>query len=123
MAASATQPSDLGQDVDFALARRSVERRQRRERLTAQRLIESALLLALSNLDRHLGPRRQLAQHGALSSTQDERSDQRPQRIAGCGITALDRCSETTYESLARAEQAGIDGIEQAPQFLEIVLD
>ena len=42
-------------------------------------------------------------------------------RAAGLRSRSMDR--QAALEAFARAEQAGIDGVEQAPKFVEIVLD
>ena len=48
----------------------------------------------------------------------------RAKRVSGGGFpVALDGTGETALEAFARAKQARIDGVEQAPKFIEIILD
>ena len=124
MAAQAAKLADFRQDMNFPLSSWTIESCDVLHRTLAHRFVKGALILRQLHRDGLLCARRQLAQDGAFCAAQDEGPDQRSKRVACGGFpVALDGTGETALEVFARAEQAGVDGVEQAPKLVEIVLD
>ena len=124
MAAGLAEPGDLGQDPHRFLPVGPRFGFDPLQGLEPQGLVKGGFFLAQLHLQHHLGARRQFLQHLGFDAAEDEGLDQLFQPPSGLAVVEpLDGQGEAGVESLTRSQQAGIDEIEQGPQFAQVVFD
>ncbi len=94
-------------------------RQERLAVMTAQPVVERALVRVEIAQDRLLGTRRQFGGHLRFRAPQDERTQSAREQVRG----VVARQFRRPLEHLRAAEHAGIEELEQAPELAEVILD